>query len=220
VGLAAAALSGAGLFVDDAHDRVLWRLRGFVSLLASGAVAALSGWLWARRDRPAQHAATLVGAVVAVAGALAWAGAGAGGVGLAWWALGTAWLAASRRRVLPPAVVGTALGAALALVGAGVTSFHWTHAGTLFGLATAAGLVAAGIRLDEFVLTAVGVIGSFVFLPSTLGTFFGDTIGVPAVMLLSGLALLAFTALLLQRRSDGRRPSTGRWRRRHPRPAE
>ncbi|HVL27304.1 MAG TPA: hypothetical protein VM390_04110, partial [Acidimicrobiales bacterium] len=73
MGLAAAALSGAGLFVDDAHDRVLWRLRGFVSLLASGAVAALSGWLWARRDRPAQHAATLVGAVVAVAGALAWA---------------------------------------------------------------------------------------------------------------------------------------------------
>jgi hypothetical protein len=226
LGVAAGALTGAGLLVDE-DEPVLWRLRGFVLLLGSGAVCGFSallaadalslgpaaaaavvgaavaghgGLLWGLRDRPGQHLACLGGLITLVAGVVAWAGGGVALVGLVLWALGAAWLGASLRGVLPPAAVGTVLGGALVLVAAGLCAADWGRPGILFGLATAAALVAVGIRADRFLVTAAGVVGAFVYLPSTLGAYFSDTIGVPAVMLLSGLTLLALTATLVRRR--------------------
>lgn len=86
LGLTAAALTAAGLAVRDEGEPVLWRLRGFVLLLATGALAGFSGLLtvdsldlrggsvalivgtaaaahagvlWSLKDRPAQHVACL-----------------------------------------------------------------------------------------------------------------------------------------------------------------
>ncbi len=245
--VAAAALTATGVAVTDDRDPVRWRLRSFVLLLASGAltgfmvlllldaldvtgaavaivtgtaVAAHSAYLWAGRDRPAQHLTLLGGTVAVVAGLVAWAGGEGAATGLALWALGGAWLLASLGDRLPPTLVGAALGSGLMLVAAGMTSDESRHAGALFGLATAAALVAGGIRAEEFVVTGVGVVGSFVYLPVTLGVFFGDAIGVPAVMMVSGLGLLGLTVVLLQRRAQaGPRPPQEPDRRlRPPRP--
>ncbi len=241
----ALALTGTGLAVGDEGEPVLWRLRGVVLLLASGAlagftgllavdtlgqngepaamlvgsvVAAHSGLLWLRKDRPAQHLACLGGLVAAAAGAATWAGGEQGAVGFALWAMGGAWLAASFRRLLPPAFLGMVAGAVLALAGAGVTGGQWNDFGVLFGLATAAAVVAAGIHTNEFLVTAVGVMGTFIYLPAAMNTFFGGTIGVPAAMLLSGLALLGLTVMLLQRRDGPGATVSGGWPGR-PRPA-
>lgn len=234
LGGVAAALTGAGLAVRDESEAVLWRLRGVLLFLGSAAlggftgllavdgfdwrdepvavligtaVAAHAGLLWWRKDRPLQHAATLAGILVAVIAALNWAGGREGVIGVTLWALGGAWLVASYRRLLPPALVGMAIGAALTLIGAGVTGGQWQHFGVLFGLVSTALLVAGGIRRDEFLVTAIGVLGAFVFLPATVNTFFGGTIGVPAAMLLSGLALLAVTVRLLRHRGGGSTPT-------------
>lgn len=242
LGGAAGALTVAGLAVRDESEPVLWRLRGVLLFLGSAAlggftgllmadgfslrdesvavfvgmaVAAHAGLSWWRKDRPLQHAATLAGLLVALVAALNWAGGREGVIGLTLWALGGAWLVASYRRLLPPALVGTAIGAVLALVGAGVTGGQWQHFGVLFGLASAALLIAGGIRSDTFLVTAIGVLGAFGYLPATVNTFFGGTIGVPAAMLLSGLALLAVTIRLLHHRGGGSTP-TGIARR--PRP--
>jgi hypothetical protein len=247
LGVTAAALTGTGLAVGDESEPVLWRLRGVVLLLASGAlagfagllaadaldqrgepvamlvgsvVAAHSGLLWWRRERPAQHLAFLGGLIAACAGTVTWAGGEQAIVGFTLWAMGGAWLVASFRRLLPPAFVGMVAGAVLALVGAGVTGGEWNDFGVLFGLGTAAAVVAGGIRTNEFLVTAVGVIGAFIYLPATMNTFFGGTIGVPAAMLLSGLALLGLTVMLLQRRGGPGAPFAGLgWPGRRPRPA-
>jgi hypothetical protein len=227
LGTTTVALTAAGLAIRDEQEPVLWRLRGVVLLLASGAlagfavvlsmdgfdatnervgvfvgavVAAHGGVLWWRRDRPAQELACLAGLITAVAAATIWLGGGAGWVGLVLWALGVAWFVATRRGVLPPPYVGLVLGALLALVSAGVTISAWHHGGALFALATAGAFVGVGIVFEEFEVTITGVVGTFVYLPIMVGIFFGSTAGVPGVLLVSGLALLALMVQLVRRR--------------------
>ena len=228
LGAAAAVLTGTGLALRDEAEPVLWRLRsvvlavgsaavgGFAGLLVvdtldikdqpavilvAGAVALHSGLLWWRRDRPAQQAVCGFGLVAVAASSVSWAGGEGGAIGLSLWAMGGLWLLAAWRGLAPPQAVAGALGAVLTLVSAAVVAGEWRHFGVLFGLATAAALVAAGIRAEEFLLTAIGVLGSFGFLPATVNVYFGGTIGVPAVMVVSGAALLALTAWLVQHRT-------------------
>jgi hypothetical protein len=230
LGAVAVAFTVAGLVIRDEEEPVLWRLRGFLLMLATGGVAGFTGlllvdaldvtgpevgvavggaaavhagFLWWRQDRPAQHATCLGGLIAALASGLVWAGAGPGTVGLALWGLGVLWLVASYRQLLPPALVGVTLGAALPLVGAAVVSGDTQRPGVLLGLATAAALVAAGVRLEEFLVTGIGVVGTFIYLPVAVNVFFGGTIGVPALMFASGLVLLALTVLLVRRRGGG-----------------
>lgn len=238
VGVVATVLTGAALLIRDERDPVFWRLRGFVGLLATAAVAGFVGLvfdtasvtdepvavgigaavavhgvlLWWLRERPLQHLATLGGIVVALAGAGAWIAGGLGwedtdtgiGVlGIAIWVLGALWLVGSLRDLLPPRLVGVVLGAVTVLAACGPINAGWERYGLLAGLATAGGLIGLGIALDEFLVTGVGVLGTFVYLPLTVAKFFGGTIGVPAVMVLSGIALLGVTLVLLQRRGEG-----------------
>ena len=48
-------------------------------------------------------------------------------------------------------------------------------------------------------LTGVGVAGIFVYLPMSGAEYFGETIGVPIVLLLSGLLLIVVMLYLLRR---------------------
>ena len=60
------------------------------------------------------------------------------------------------------------------------------------------------MALSEALVLAPGVFGVFVFLPWTLGYYFGDTFGAPAVAMLSGALLLGIVVLLVRRgRHDG-----------------
>lgn len=228
LGATAAALTGAGLAIRDEEEPVLWRLRSVLLLLATGATAGFtgllvvdaldikdqpaviliggavalhSGLLWWRQDRPAQHLGCAAGLAMMLGGAVSWLGGEGGAIGLSLWAAGALWLLASRRRLLPPELVGMLLGAVTTLVGAAVVTGEWRHFGALFGLATAAALITWGVRTEAFLLTAIGVLGSFGFLPATVNIYFKGTIGVPAVMLVSGAALLGLTAWLLQHRA-------------------
>ncbi len=231
IGTLAVGLWGAGVVVDESAGAVMWRLRGFLWLLSSAAVAFFAGllgadvfnWdpapvavlvgsatalyagsLWRLRDRPAQHLAFFAGVIAALAGASAWID-GLGMVGLVLWAFGLVWLVLGWRRIVVPAVVALMVAPVLMLVAAGVTGGSWEWFAPLFGLATAAGLLAGGILVKEFLFTGIGVAGVFVYVPMSAAEYFGDTIGVPIVLLASGMLLIGLMVALLHR-GAGPRP--------------
>lgn len=231
IGSLAVGLWGAGAVVDESADAVLWRLRGFLWLLSSAAAAFFAGllgadvfeWgsepvalfvgtvtalyagsLWRLRDRPAQYLAFVAGVIAALAGASAWID-GPGMVGLVLWAFGAVWVVLGWRRIVEPAAIALVAGPGLMLVAAGVTGGSWEWLAPLFGLVTAAGLLAGGTVLKEFLITGVGVAGVFVYLPMSGAEYFGETIGVPIVLLATGVLLIVLMVLLL-RRGAGPRP--------------
>ena len=224
-------LTAAGLAIHDEGEPVLWRLRGVLHLLGSGAVAGFStilssdaigaedewpamvvglvialyaGTLWRRQDRPALHLACFVGVLTFTAALFTRLSHNAVIVGLALWLLGAAWAVAARKDFVPSRSLGLGLGGILALISAGITAFEWHHVGVLFALATALALLAIGIRVDDFGETALGVIGAFVYLPATIAIFFGEAAGVPIVLLFSGIALLALMVVLVRSREAKR----------------
>ncbi len=236
IGLLALGLWGAGVAVDESAGAVFWRLRGFLWLVSSGAVAFFAGlvgadvfeWepapvailvgattalyaaaLWRRRDRPAQHLAFVGGAVATLAGFGASID-GPGTVGLLLWAFGGIWLLLGRRGIVVPAFVALVVSPGIMLAAAGVTAGSWEWFAPAFGLVTAAGLLVAGTTLDETLITAVGVLGVFVFLPMAGAEYFGEAIGVPIVLLVAGALLIALDArdVAPQRRPRG---ATGTW---------
>jgi hypothetical protein len=75
---------------------------------------------------------------------------------------------------------------------------RWEGAGLVFGLASAAGLLVAGTTGRRLALAAVGIVGVVMFLPATVLHFFAGTVGVPLLMLLAGVVLLAVTLFMLR----------------------
>jgi len=238
VGAASAATMTVGAVIGETEP-VTWRLRGFLwALAAVGAgafaglvmfevfdrvgepvafstaatIAAVSAVLWHWRDRPLQHLATFVALVVVIAVGIGWIDDGrpAAWIGLALWLFGAVWAAAAWRRWLPPAIVGFPLGVVLTLVGAGVVGIRYDWLAPVLGLATAVVWTTLGVWSNEVVALAPGVVGIFVFLPWTLGRFFGESLGAPVVVMLSGAVLLGVVIALWRRRTNG--PPVGeRW---------
>jgi hypothetical protein len=230
VGLVAATLWAAGALVPEQAARALWRLRGVLWLGSSAAVAFFTalvgaevleldgeavalgaglatathaGALWWRRPRPLQQLACLAGLAVAAGAGVALAGGNEAAVGLSIWAVGVLWVLAGWRGRLPPTVVALVAGGIVVLQGAQATAVRWEGAGLVFGLASATGLLVAGTTGHRLALAVVGIIGVVMFLPATVVHFFAGTVGVPVLLLLAGVALLAITLVLLGRRPPG-----------------
>jgi hypothetical protein len=237
----AAAVSGVVGAAVGESDPAAWRLRGFlwalsavgmgavaglfvfevldvsgepVALAAAGTGAVASGGYWQLRDRPLQHVLAFVGLAVSVGVAIAWAGGSgtqAGFIGLALWLVGGAWAWLAWQCRVPPAIVGLPLGVALTLVASGIVGPQVEWLAPLLGLATAGVWVGAGLVRSEPLVLAPGLVGVFVFLPWTLGYFFGDRLGAPAIAMISGSLLLGVVVLLLRRgRGFGARGGWGR----------
>ena len=94
-------------------------------------------------------------------------------------------------------MVALVAGAIVVLQGAQATAVGWEGAGLVFGLASAAGLLVAGTTGRRLALAAVGIMGVVLFLPATVIYFFAGTVGVPLLLLLAGVVLLAVTLVLL-----------------------
>jgi len=228
LGLAAAALWAAGAVVHEQADPALWRLRAVLWLLSSAAVAffaglfgaevldldgegvvllaglaaaAHAGALWRLQPRPLQHLACLAGVATAAGAAAAASGGDELAVGLCVWTVGVLWVLGGWRGVLRPPVVALAFGAVASLIGAQATAVRLEGGGLLFGLASALVLLVAGATGRRFALAGIGVGGVFLFLPATVGHFLADTVGVPVVILLSGVLLLAVTLVMLRGRA-------------------
>ena len=190
--------SVAGLFAFE----VLERVGEAVAVTTAATTGVVSAALWWRRERPMQHITTFGALVVTVAVSIEWIDDVNpwAWIGLALWALGIVWATAAWRRFIPPAAIGFPLGVILTLVGAGIIGGRYDWIGPILGLVTAAAWTTIGIRSNEVLALAPGLVGIFVFLPWSLGRFFGDSLGAPVIIMLSGAVLLAVVVVLWRRR--------------------
>lgn len=216
VAVAALVTGIVGVVVGES-DPAAWRLRGFLWAMSAVGAGALAGLLVFETvdasGEPVAFATADTTIAVAIGVGIAWVGSGnvAAWIGLALWLTGAAWAVLAWRRWLPPAVVGFGLGAVLTLVSAGIVGGRYETLAPVLGLFTAAAWVGLGTVTDEGLALAPGVVGTFVFLPWTLGVLFGESLGAPAVVMLSGALLLGVVVVLLRSRRRHGGPTGGGW---------
>ena len=172
-------------------------------LASFGPATVVAIVVWRLRTRALQEVAVLVGVLATSAALLGMADVELEDWGgLLVWAIGVAWLALAWGEVVRPARTGRVVGAAVALLGpmmAFGASGRW---GPVLGVVTAGALVAASVPARETVLLALGVLGLFVFVPNLVFEYFGDELGAPVALLLSGVVLLG-VALWIARSRRG-----------------
>jgi len=168
-GAGAAVLFAAGRLVHERADPALARLRWFlwlastaalallagvlavdgldvergrtVALVCGGAVALYSALLWRWRERPFQQL-TCLGGVAVLIGATVAEFTGNGPVGLTVWLLGAVVFVLGARRVTPLAPLTEGVGGVVVIVGAFITVDDWRGFGLIFVVVTAGALLA------------------------------------------------------------------------------
>lgn len=198
--------AGVAFFTGLVADDVLGA-RSRTTLLAVGLATALyAGVLWRLRPTALQHLALFAGVLTALSGLL-------GHLptlpeeyyGLALWGFGLVWAVLAWGGIAPPQRAAYALGSLAMLVGAQGFAFDERSLRILLGLATSAGLIGVGVALGTVLLLGFGAVGIFVFVPQALFEWFGDTLGGPVVLFLTGVILLGaalVTARLKQAVTD------------------
>lgn len=116
--------------------------------------------------------------------------------GLTVWLVGIAlmFVGATRRTRVPMVLEGA--GAVALLGGAALTGAQFTGFAVLFGCATAVGLIIAGMRPGQVMLSAFGSLGLLVNVPWAIGWYFPGENRAPLLILVSGALILAVAVLL------------------------
>ncbi|MGZ5384919.1 MAG: DUF2157 domain-containing protein [Acidimicrobiia bacterium] len=122
--------------------------------------------------------------------------------GLAVWGIGIAWLLLAWGDHLQPVTTAYALGSFAALLGPQVMRFNDSTWPMLLGLATAGALLTFSVTLRNTILLGFGAAGIFVFVPQIIFEYFGDTIGVPLALFLTGVVLLGAALLVARLRTE------------------
>lgn len=229
----AGVLMAAGAVVHGEPRTPLGRLGSVLWLLALGAVAGtasvvgedlfdleeaalgvavtlpttiVAGLLWRLRTRALQEVAVVAGLTASSVTLLALSAASLDDWGgLVVWSIGMAWFGLAWAGIVRPVRTGQVAGAVAALLGP-LLMVGAGRPGLVLGVVTAAAVVAASVVLRETALSGLGVLGLFVFIPQMVFEFFGDALGAPVALLLSG-GLLLGVALWLAR-AHGRESGT------------
>ncbi|MGD2042081.1 MAG: DUF2157 domain-containing protein [Acidimicrobiia bacterium] len=120
--------------------------------------------------------------------------------GLSFAGVGLVWLLLTWTGVLSPIKTSYAVGG----IGLLLISFPeaqempWPLLGLLAGLA----LMAVSVALKENVLLGLGVLGLFIYIPMTIFELFGETVGVPFALLITGLVLLGVVLATVRLRKE------------------
>ncbi len=161
-------------------------------LFGASAAALLGVVLWRLRAESLQQLAFFASMVAAGTAAVGTFGWPEEMFGLVVWGAGTAWLLLTWGTVIRPETTGYALGAATSLVGMQMlTGFADAGWPALLGVAMAGALIAASVTLRQIVLLGIGAVGIFVFVPQVVFQYFGDSLGAPVALLISGAVLIA-----------------------------
>lgn len=168
-----------------------------VALVVGAAASAYAAVLWRLHPRALQVLALFVGLVATLVGVV---GTVSGDpvpslpVALVLWAYGLAWAVLAWRRYVEPMWVSAPAGLILALFapGIGLEHFGWLYA---VGIGTAVAAMAGSIPLRNTPLLGLGALGVFGYLTSMVVRYFGQSLGVPAALTVSGLVLLLLAAV-------------------------
>lgn len=220
--------ASVGVGVAEVGDRT-----GEPVLLAVGLSAtAVAAVLWLVRQRALQLFAVFVGVVMTTAGLVLIppGDPDRAVLALALWAVGLGWTVAAWRGVLEPLWAGLALGALLALVAPciGIDEHGWMY---VVAIGTSAAAMAISVRLENTPLLALGTVTSFAYVTWMVVRYFGDSLGVPATLAVTGVLVLLLALVSARLMRSYREPTVdarprdtddevlqvgGSHRRRHP----
>jgi hypothetical protein len=210
-----AATLAIGVTVTDVYALSAGRQLPAVTTLGAGVPMLAMGWITHAVDR---RAPTMLGAfagsVTTAVGLVVWLAEDATEdarltmLSLTLGAVGIAWLAAGLVGWITPRDRAGVLGAGALLVAPLFLLDQATGAALLLGVATSAALMAIGVRLAGTATLIAGAIGLFGYLTGTLVHFFQDSLGVPLVLLLAGVLMIAIAAATVRLRRSRAAPST------------
>jgi hypothetical protein len=168
--------------------------------------------LWAVHPRAVQHAVMFVGLLVSAASILTitihdpepWT------IALTLWGIGVAWAALGWTRRLEPWWMAVPLGLLVALIAP--ANMNVDPATYALGIGTAGAVMALSVVGRFSPGLGLGAVAMFGYLVGMITRYFGDTIGVPAALAVTGfliLILAAASARLLRYMRRGSGPSEG-----------
>ena len=196
--LSAAALTWTvGSVVVDGFRAERWPLWG------GAAVVLFAGALYLARPSTLQQLA-LVGGLILLAVGLAedsWTA-----MGVAFWAIGAAWILLGWRRLLVEPGSASTVGSLLVLVGALLISAEHEEVGAWFSVLTAAGLIGVSVGIRHTSMLVLGAVGLFFSTFGTIQQYVEGTTGIAIGLLVAGVVVLAL-ALIVSRLT-----SPSRWR--------
>lgn len=192
--LSVACVAGAAGF---ATHEVYGRSPEVTTLLAGLAASLYAAALWAVRRTALQCLALFAGLLVTSCGAVATLGQGSATAmqfALTLWAFGLLWTFLGWQRYIDPLWVSVPLGVLLALIAPsiGLADHGWLHA---IGIVTAAVVMAASVPTRNTVLLGVGAVGVFGYVTSMVVRYFGDSLGVPAALSITGAVILGLAVI-------------------------
>ena len=167
------------------------------SLLVAASTTAVAALLFAVHRMVLQHLALYVGVLLTAfslvgridPGYPAWID------GITAWAAGLAWLALGARRLVTPWWVAMPVGMITALIAPSAIQENSFDAMFAVGIATAAGLMAFSVYGRFVPGLALGSFGLFAYVTGAVVHYFGETIGVPAALAVTGGMILLIAAL-------------------------
>lgn len=194
----AAAGFAAWILGDSVIDLAEERSALLASLVALGAAIAL----WVLAKRTAQMIGMGLAAAFTAFTVMAqvdpmpdW------GPSVALAAVGAVWLLLTWGGILVPEKVSYGLGS-IGLLFIGFFEVLGTMPWPLIGLLAALGLMALAVRLEQGIMLGVGVAGLFLYVPATVFEVWGDTVGVPIALLITGIVLLAGILVAVRLRKE------------------
>ena len=121
--------------------------------------------------------------------------------GLVTWAIGGILVFVGARQLVRLPIVAEAVGAAAIVGGAALTGVQSPGFASIFGIATAIGLIVLGMLSGHIVLSAFGSLGLLVNVPWAVGWFFPGEGRAPLLILVAGVVILTIAVLLTRRSS-------------------
>lgn len=175
-----------------------------VFMLISSGVAAYATGLWLIGRTLVQKLAMMVGVMLTAAALTNELGVSDELPGFAVWGVALIWLLLGWGGVVQPRRFIMVFGAAGMFIGA-MTTIP-TYAGIVLALMTAVAVVASAVLFRDFLLLAVGAIGTLLVLPAAVIELFPGDLAAPIVMLAIG-ALLVGAGLFIARRRHSEPPA-------------
>lgn len=174
-----------------------------LALVITGGAAAYAVVLFVARPAFLQQAAmmgllggTLTALLAKVVGGDSWPAVGV-------WAAGVAWFALAEMGVLRPTGMARAAGAALAVIGAMVSSFAGADPAIAFSLVTVASVVVLAVVLSDLVLLAIGSLGAIQAIITAANQWFPDSVVGAVALLVAGGGLVGTAIWIARRRGRG-----------------
>lgn len=168
------------------------------SFLAVAAITTgVAALLYAIRREVLQHLAMYGGVLVTAFAVLtridpeypAWVGA------MIAWGIGLGWIFLGRRRLVAPWWVAMPVGMITALMAPSAIQESSFGVMSSIGIGTAAGLMAFSVYGKFVPGLALGSVGLFAYVTGAVVHYFGDALGVPAALALTGAVILVLAAV-------------------------